>query len=226
MAGSLEYETRREVIGDIEDDLVIESVVEVETTLEPVPSTSTAVPMSTRNRSDKSKRTPIVYKPLSAFPAPNWTKRLAKDRHFEYDLNPVSDPLIAFQQALYDRLKDKSPSELFRMFFDDTVLEFIINHTNKYAQQKNSTFSISKPLLKRFLGILVFSGFHPLPAVHHYWSTSPVCGIPIVKQAMPRNTFNEIKSFLHFNDNDNIDKTDKLAKVNTTKLLITNLLVI
>ncbi|KAI8121783.1 PiggyBac transposable element-derived protein 2 [Lucilia cuprina] len=89
----------------------------------------------------------------------------------------------------------------------------IIEETNRYAQQKNSNFVLDNIMLHRFLGILVLSGYHTVPAARDYWSNHPTLGVPAVKLCMPRNKFLDIKKFIHFSNNFNLDKNDKKAKI-------------
>ena len=70
-------------------------------------------------------------------------------------------------------------------------------------------FCVSEEEILTFLGILVLSGYHRLPQEKHYWSTRPDFGIPIVANAMTRNRFQEIKSVIHFADNNKLVKVIK-----------------
>ncbi|KAG8234996.1 hypothetical protein J437_LFUL013876 [Ladona fulva] len=49
------------------------------------------------------------------------------------------------------------------------------------------------PTKKIFLGILIFSGYHTLPSERDYWSDQEDLGVPLVRDAMSRNTYLEIK---------------------------------
>lgn len=180
------------------------------------PSTSSAVSRSTKRRRIESVQKPKqMYKPLSAFGLPKWTQRSNREGHFEYDIAPITEPLKGVQKDLVDNLKDKSPMELFSLFFDIDVLTMIVDETNLYAQQQNSEFRLHHTALKQFLGILVLSGYHRLPSVRDYWSKHPSLGVDIVKQCMTRNRFCDIKRYIHFSNNLNLDKKDKMAKVCT-----------
>lgn len=61
--------------------------------------------------------------------------------------------------------------------------------------------------LKAFLGIL------GLPQQDMYWEHPPDVGLPLVYNAMPRNTFKEIKKYLHLNKNAKTDTNDKMYKL-------------
>lgn len=82
----------------------------------------------------------------------------------------------------------KTPIEVFSLFFSDDVWEKIIFYTKKYANDKNRhSFTIDKTSLKRFFGILIFSGYHTLPATKLYWSKDEDKGIELVRKSMSRN---------------------------------------
>lgn len=215
VAGQLEYETRQYIEGT-NDDKDFDDVSDCGNSMNDVqPSTSSAKPATIR-KSRAPKRTPqkipsITYKTLDSFGKPKWTKRKNK---LPYNIRPVPEPLQDVQQKLYNDLKDLTPIELFYKFFDDEVFSLIIEQTLTYAAQKNNTkFVLDTVSLKRFLGILILSGYHTLPSIGDYWSEEPTLGLPIVKQAMSRNRFRDIKTFLHICDNNNLDPADKLTKV-------------
>lgn len=111
-------------------------------------------------------------------------------------------------------VKDLTPIQLFEKFFDKEVMDFIVKNTIKYARNHNDQdFVFNEVYLRRFLGILLISGFHTLPSIPDYWSTEQALGVPIVKQAMVRQRFYYIKKNIHFCDNDELDPTDKMTKV-------------
>src|ERR1700722_10989664 len=62
-------------------------------------------------------------------------------------------------------------------------------------------FSITIQELKIFIGILIFSGYHELPSERHYWSEFDDLRIHVVKNAISRDRFQKIKSYIHFADN-------------------------
>lgn len=81
------------------------------------------------------------------------------------------------------------------------------------TNSKRAEFILRWGDLASFLGILLFSGFHTLPSVLDYWSTEQALGVSIVKQAMTRQRFYDIKRYIHFCDNNNLDSTVRMAKV-------------
>lgn len=157
--------------------------------------------------------TSSVYPSLASFGMPKWTKLRGKNKRFDFKLTPEVEPLDDSQKELVEKLENLSSIKLFELFFDSETYNMIIDQTNLYAQQNNSNFRLNLESLKRFIGILLLSGYHTLPATSDYWSTSPSLGVPLVQQSMSRNNFTQIKRHIHFNDNNNLNKEDKMAKV-------------
>lgn len=96
----------------------------------------------------------------------------------------------------------------------DDVWEKIVSFSKKYASDHNRhSFELSVSCLKRFCGILVFSGYHTLPATKMYWSKDEDKGIPLVRNCMSRNRFDSIKQNIHLSDNAQLDSDDRFAKL-------------
>ncbi|XP_037958788.1 piggyBac transposable element-derived protein 3-like [Teleopsis dalmanni] len=89
----------------------------------------------------------------------------------------------------------------------------LVEETNRYAAQHNIAICCDKYLIQRFIGVLLFSGYHHVPNVKLYWSMDPAFGIPIIRQTMTRNTFLRLKSNFHIANNDTLSMADKFAKV-------------
>lgn len=147
-----------------------------------------------------------IYKSADLY-VPKWAKTLRKRKIFKF-------PLISKHFELNKAVQGRKQIELFETNLDTGKIEFILANTMKYAREhRNHDFVCDEVFLRRFFGILLLSGFHTLPSVPDYWSTKPALGIAIVKQAMTRQRFYDIKSYIHFCDNYDLDTTDKMAKV-------------
>lgn len=115
---------------------------------------------------------------------------------------------------LTELLIEKSEVELFQEFWDDDMLSFITQQSILYAQQENRhDFNIKPFELKRFLGFLLFSGYHKLPREEMYWENADDCNIKIVTNAMSRQKYKDIKRNIHLADNSMVHSCDKLYKV-------------
>ena len=109
---------------------------------------------------------------------------------------------------------DYSPLSLFELFFSDDVVEFIAVSSVEYARQNgNHAFQLTSDDVRVFLAILFTSGYAVLPARRMYWECSPDVQNEAISRAMPRNRFEEILRNFHVADNNNLDPSDKYAKV-------------
>jgi DNA excision repair protein ERCC-6 len=130
---------------------------------------------------------------------------------------PDSFPDSSSINELKNALEGKSVVDLFEEFFDEAVLNLIVTETTRYAQEiKNKTsFNVSMDSIKVFIGFLVFSGYHTLSNQKDYWSEDDDLGVQLVKDAMSRNSFLEIKSNIHFQNNNlaNENKNDRGFKI-------------
>lgn len=116
----------------------------------------------------------------------------------------------------------KHPYDYFKCFFDDQLMQHIVEQTNLYYTQKlleggkDSNFSnTTAGEIEQYLGILMFMGVFPHPQYRMYWSKSTP--FPKIVNTMSVNRFDLLKRYLHFNDNStmntNASKQDKLFKV-------------
>ena len=84
----------------------------------------------------------------------------------------------------------------------------IVVETNRYARQKLSTSPerlanfvlVTRAEIKAFMGINIIMGIAKLPQVALYWSSDDYFGNQGIKKVMSKNRFEEIGSYLHFND--------------------------
>jgi len=120
---------------------------------------------------------------------------------------------------LYHKLQ---PFELIELFFDQQLLEIIVNYSNMYAFNKNQPLQITVDELKCFLGILLLSGYNEVSRRPMYWEKSPDTHNELVSNAMRRNRFEQIFSFLHFCDNNRLDENDKFSKIRPLITMLNN----
>ncbi|KAK2726417.1 hypothetical protein QYM36_000754 [Artemia franciscana] len=97
-------------------------------------------------------------------------------------------------------MSGKTPLEFVRLFFDQGVVNHIRDQTKIYALQKDAKeFGVSSAEVECFLGILAFTGIVKMPSYRSYWSNET--RYPVIADAMSRDRFEQIKKYLHFNDN-------------------------
>lgn len=89
-----------------------------------------------------------------------------------------------------------------------TLLKLILTETKLYAMQKGIVFDTNEDELLAFLGITIIMSIHKLPSTRLYWSTNPVFTVPVVSNVMTRDRYEEIRSLLHFMDNNKQPKRD------------------
>lgn len=104
-----------------------------------------------------------------------------------------------------------SPIRSFSLFLEDEILEHtsIVEQSNLFATQKQSSLDLTLDELKCFLGILIIMGFHRLPSIRMYWSSDPNFHVERISNLMTVKRFLKILRFLHVND-PNFDKLYKI----------------
>ena len=107
------------------------------------------------------------------------------------------------------------------------LFSVVVTETNRYAEQqmgKNGAHSRGtkwKPSnvreIKTFFGLTILMGIIKKPSVSLYWSTDEVIATPFFSDKMSRNRFEDISSYLHFNNNEEVppDNEDRLYKLRT-----------
>ena len=93
------------------------------------------------------------------------------------------------------------------------MLNLFIDQSVPYARQKNRhEFTCAISEMKSFIGFLLFTGYHKLSQEKLYWSLDSDFNTAIVRQALTRQRFRDIKMNLHLNDTSAINKDNKLFK--------------
>lgn len=119
-----------------------------------------------------------------------------------------------FPEGDYSTYNQMSETELFELFFSDELLDYCKKQMTKYCMKNNwPDISVAIEELRVFLGILIVSGYHPVPRRRMFWSQSPEVHNEAICSAMRRDRFDEIMKCLHFNATDDLDKNDKYAKL-------------
>lgn len=68
----------------------------------------------------------------------------------------------------------KCNGKIFEMIFNEEIMNHIIQETLNYAHvsHNDSNFTFTESDLKKYIAILLFSGYHSLPQQHLYWERS------------------------------------------------------
>lgn len=106
-----------------------------------------------------------------------------------------------------------NPIELFRLFFNKSLIADMCNFSNLYASQHNRVGDISESEIWCFLGVLILSGYNILPRKHMYWENSSDTKNELVRSAISRDRFRYVMQNIHCCDNNNLNADDKFAKM-------------
>lgn len=105
----------------------------------------------------------------------------------------------------------QTPYQFFSYFFDDVLFQTICEETVRYSVMKdvNKPFNLTPLQLRKYLGILVMMSIVKLNNIRSYWSLK--IGNQLIANTMSINTFEDIRRFLHFNDNSKMKPRDDPA---------------
>ena len=132
---------------------------------------------------------------------PRWKK--PRDQ-WEWEEEPRSFNSKAqaiFPEANHTRFKTMSPTDLFDLMFDDSLLTLIATKSNEYSMTKFGTqASITAEDIKVFLAILLLSSYNKVTDYKLYWVNSEDTENRMIKTAMARDRFLIIKRCFHLGD--------------------------
>src|SRR6266516_2979732 len=146
--------------------------------------------------------------PSRAAKAPNGRKLPAPKPNPHVDFKPLE---IDGDDAGHAILPSgvQTPYDIFRLFFNDEILEIIADHTNQnYAMQqadrvlgpkktKEYWVDTSPQELEAYLAISIWMGLVPLPNVNYYWNTDEDCPtFSFIRRHMSRNRWKLIDRYL------------------------------
>ncbi|KAK3709623.1 hypothetical protein RRG08_003928 [Elysia crispata] len=89
--------------------------------------------------------------------------------------------LTEFSGPVHDLPVDSGPLDYFKLFFPDSVLNMIVEETNRYAQQqqeaKGAEWMYWKPAtlsdIRKYIYTLITFGHHQVPELSLIWSSDP-----------------------------------------------------
>ena len=138
-----------------------------------------------------------------------------RDSDFKASLESFEPPANEFMNDEETVNKSWTPLDLFFLFFNFTVMNFLCEMTNIYAAQSNATnwIPLTPDELKCFVGIIILSSYAKLPSYKLYWEEALDVGHQMVRNAMTRNRFAQILRYIHFSDNTAINLSDKCSKI-------------
>lgn len=143
---------------------------------------------------------------------PKWIKQ---DAVYSSSFERNASPTIT---SNFDKMKsetqDLTPRQIFEKMFSDELVQLLCDQSILYATQKHQNFFIEPTEMRKFLAILLLTGYHTLPQERMYWSMDDDLGVPMVYNTMSRDRYLTIKRFLHIADNSKIaESSDRMYKI-------------
>ena len=121
------------------------------------------------------------------------------------------------------------PLAYFELFFDETLINVIVQHTNLYAKQyldlqratlrkrsrAHNWTETNKKEIKVYLALLLLQGIVQKPVTNLFFSKKQSILTPFFPATMKRERFLLLSKFIHFNDNESYqgDLPHKLFKI-------------
>lgn len=102
--------------------------------------------------------------------------------------------------------------ELFRLFIDQNFIDNLVKQTNMYAVQQDKILNVNSNEILVVLGAFMLSGYAKYPDKRLYWSKDSDTPT-ILCDAIRCRRFEDIIHNMHFNDNTQIDREDRLYKL-------------
>ncbi|CAF4700965.1 unnamed protein product [Rotaria sp. Silwood2] len=121
------------------------------------------------------------------------------------------------------KIDENSSLDYFRLIFDNTLMEKIIEETNRYILFLMQQKSLSEGRIKAidtivsemftFFALYMLMSHRKKSRMKDYWSTDSLISTPTFGSIMSRDRFLLLLRFLHFNDNEYQPTNDKLYKI-------------
>lgn len=103
-----------------------------------------------------------------------------------------------------------TPYQFFLQLFPEELFQLITTETIRYAVQSGKhSFTVSIDEIKQFFGINIIMTYIKYPAYRMYWSSIAGLGLGIIANTMALKRYEEIKRYLHFINNDEIQNNNK-----------------
>lgn len=119
----------------------------------------------------------------------------------------------------------ETEQDVYEQFLTDSTFEHVAAETNRYATSyiNSHDLPVHSPArkwvptntgeVKIFWALCLLMGVLGKPVISLYWSTRDIIATPFFGKVMTRDRFQLLLRFLHFNDNSETNKADKLYKI-------------
>ena len=106
----------------------------------------------------------------------------------------------------------ESPEDCFALFFDDVLLDYIVDNTNKYVEKKIASMRqtkhgfyrnwrpVTREEMKGFIAVILNIGIIQLNDLKEYWSTDGSTNLPFFRSVFSHDRFFQIFGALHVGD--------------------------
>jgi hypothetical protein len=129
-------------------------------------------------------------KPLSTFVE----RRPKVLKNVEYESSDLEITTFSDWKDVSSVQNNLSPAATFKLFFDQEVINLVLYFSNIFAQQKNRAGDIAADELLCFIGVLLLSGYVPLPRKKMFWQNRDDTNNKLVCEAISRDRFQYIMS--------------------------------
>ncbi|XP_039278470.1 uncharacterized protein LOC120350124 isoform X2 [Nilaparvata lugens] len=107
--------------------------------------------------------------------------------------------------------RHETPYHYFKYFFDDALIDLIVENTNLYStQESGKCLGINKYDIMDFLAIELLMGVVQMPSYTDYWSGN--LRFDKIANIMPLKRYQSIRRFLHFANNEHMND-DRYYKI-------------
>jgi len=108
--------------------------------------------------------------------------------------------------------------DYFRLYVTDDILDLIVRQTNTYADQyiagndlkphspAQNWVRTDRDEILAFIGLSILMGVVYKPRIHMYWSTDAIYQTDIFSNVMSRDRYLLLLRFLHFENNESVDR--------------------
>ena len=149
----------------------------------------------------------------------------ARDQAF---FHPSREPGLHFDRLTRSQRSNLSKAvDFFKLYFTLELVSNICLFTNNYALANIHNFvsygdkegfwsdPVTVEEMYKFIAVVIFMGFHELPSISDYWSSSWTCFTPVPRAFGTRIRFESILQFLKVVDHTKEDKKKegKLTKI-------------
>jgi len=130
---------------------------------------------------------------------------------------------VGINPDIIQTMTDCLPYEFYKLFFDDDILDFLIEETNRYASQSlvnrsvktfariKKWYPVDRTEMNNFLGIVMWMGLVQMPSMGDYWKKN-ILYRNYMPNIMSRNRFELIVCMCHCSNNENPEH-GKLSKI-------------